>query len=99
MIKAFLDHGADIHGIVAVQEFDSDYVNQTALLQSIATRQLVKVKLLMEARARVDMPAKRGVSRTSLQAAVEHGVIDIIHYILDQGVDLNEPPAIRNGGT
>ncbi|KAF2240406.1 ankyrin [Trematosphaeria pertusa] len=69
------------------------------MLKAIATRQLAKVQLLVDAGARIDLPAKLGIKRTPLQAAAECGAFDILHYLLQKGADPNEPPAMREGGT
>ena len=49
--------------------------------------------------ASIHTPAKLGIRRTPLQSAAEHGTLDIVNYLLEQGADPNEPPALRGGGT
>jgi ankyrin repeat protein len=55
--------------------------------------------MLIEAGANATLPALWGLTRTPLQAAVHFGREDIVNYLMQRGVDPNEPPGPRAGAT
>ncbi|OAL46403.1 ankyrin, partial [Pyrenochaeta sp. DS3sAY3a] len=57
------------------------------------------VKMLHNVGANLSSPARLGRSRTPLQAAAESGSMEIVEYLLKQGVDPNEAPALNRGAT
>jgi ankyrin repeat protein len=55
--------------------------------------------MLVSAGANVSLRASWCITRTPLQAAVEDGRKEIVDFLLEQGVDANETPAVRAGAT
>lgn len=106
MIELFLERRTDLNYIARMTSGYQPHmyalgplVWHTPLLQAITTGQLSIVRMIVEAGAKIDMPAKLGIKWTPLQAAVEHGALDIVYYLLEQGAEPNQAPAIREGRT
>ena len=71
----------------------------TGLLYAISLNSLKVFQKLHQAGANISLPAEWLITRTPLQAAAQEESKDILDYLLSQGVDPNEPPAIRAGAT
>ncbi|KAH7175993.1 ankyrin repeat-containing domain protein [Dactylonectria macrodidyma] len=71
---------------------------ETPILVAIGSRQLTKVRWLVERGVDVTAPP-HGVQRTPLQKAAEMGVYSIVEYLLRLGADVNAPPAGVGGAT
>lgn len=72
---------------------------KTPLLLAIEMRNLEKASLLLQHKADVNRPARRGLKRTPLQAACETGSYKMVELLLLQGARVNDPAASTHGGT
>ncbi|KAG6358439.1 hypothetical protein INS49_014323 [Diaporthe citri] len=81
------------------QYSDQITVRNTALLDSIETKSLPLVELLVSKGADVRKEAKQGLKRTPLQKACEVASHTIVDLLLELNVDINAAPAARGGGT
>jgi ankyrin repeat protein len=93
--------GSDPNGVVVrANEGVGRWVSPTtALLEAISTENRALVELLVKAGAKTDRAAQSGIKRTPLQRACEIGSLEIVDFLLERGVDVNEEPAFRGGGT
>jgi hypothetical protein len=71
----------------------------TAILYAIHLGSLHTARILYAAGANISLPALCGLRRTPLQEAVEAGREDIVQFLIEQGVSVNEAPAVRGGAT
>jgi ankyrin repeat protein len=71
----------------------------TPFFDAISTGDVMVVKLLHEAGAKLNDKAELGALRTPLQLAVERGNLEVINYLLENGADVNAAPCIRGGAT
>jgi ankyrin repeat protein len=107
IFEKLISAGSDPNGVVVTASEQERWVsgeNQTrspttALLEAISTENLALVELLVKAGAKKDRPAQSGIKRTPLQRACEIGSLEIANFLLERGVDVNEEPAFRGGGT
>ena len=94
-LRTILDTNPNANSIVCAGQ----QRQHTALLAAIATKNLLVVKLLVEAGADVQRPATRQTQRTPLQAACEAGDLSVVQYLLELGANVNTPAYHFNGGT
>ncbi|KAI4663375.1 uncharacterized protein J4E78_003787 [Alternaria triticimaculans] len=71
----------------------------TCLTYAIGLGSLKTVQKLHQVGANISLPAEWEIPRTPLQAAAQAGSVNIVKYLLGQGVNPNEAPAKRAGGT
>jgi ankyrin repeat protein len=72
---------------------------ETPLLLAIQTRNEEMVKILVNAGALVNRPARRGIKRTPLQEACKINSFKIAKFLLLNGASVNDPAAERGGHT
>jgi len=97
--QILIDSGADPNAIVAwsgMQESKLDRL--TSLLAAISKGSLSMVELLANAGAELDHGPKLGLLRTPLQSAAELGRFEIVKFLLEQGVPVDNAP-FYSGGT
>ncbi|ORY68318.1 ankyrin repeat-containing domain protein [Pseudomassariella vexata] len=114
LVKKLLDAGGDINGPASLRaryeavrtlpppNFFSIIRNkgtQTAFLESIQTKSLSLVELLIQRGADVQKAARLGLKHTPLQKACEVGSLQIVELLLQHGADVNAPPAFSQGAT
>ncbi|KAH7126587.1 ankyrin repeat-containing domain protein [Dendryphion nanum] len=102
MVRILKDNGCDMNSIVFERASYSVKVRDqswTCLLYAISTRDLWRVRLIIELGANINLPARYDVRRTPLQHAVDIGSEEITLYLLQHGADPNGQPAVRGGGT
>ena len=73
--------------------------SMTCLTYAISLGSLNTVQKLHQAGADIFLPAEWRIRRTPLQAAAQAGSMDIVEYLLGQGVSPNQAPAKIAGGT
>jgi ankyrin repeat protein len=96
IMRVLLEKGADPNDVYKGR---SVYSIKTPLLRAIEQREIPIIQELVRWGANIGLPAKRGLRRTPLQQACELGFEEIVAYLLQQGVDPNEGPAISGGAT
>ena len=96
ILQSLLDANGDPNKIVKIIE--KPY-KETALLAAIATKDVRKVQLLIDAGANVNRPARNALRRTPLQKAAEEGSYQAIQILLDHGALVNALPAENGGAT
>ena len=97
LLGIMLQEGGDPDSIVCTQSYLAPKI--TALLYAIKLGSLETIVTLRKAGANLALPALWGIRRTPLQTSAEEGNEEIVDYLLQQGVDPNEPPAARAGAT
>jgi ankyrin repeat protein len=83
------------HG--AYPDLQGHIFSDTPLQMSASLGNEKLVRMLLDARAKVNAPPKRFKGRTALQAAAETGNLKVAELLLEHGADVNAPPA-HNGG-
>jgi len=79
---------------------EDSYLDKSSILKiAVATGNLRKVQVLVDAGAKVDIPTVGAIRQTPLQAAVEIGAINIVEYLLQKNANPNEPPGYYRGRT
>lgn len=103
LVRKLLRKGARTDLIVGEYEVRSEHgkicVLEPPLILAIKTKNLALVGLLLEYGADIDVPARRGVRRTPLQAACEIGSYRLVEFLLQRGANVNSAAAERHGGT
>ena len=99
ILHMFLNEVANPNIVVQASTSLPYHVRETALLAAIDTKDIQKVRLVIDAGASVNWPATRGVKRTPLQKAAEVGSYEITQLLISQGGLVNNAPAVRGGAT
>ncbi|CEL10996.1 hypothetical protein ASPCAL14103 [Aspergillus calidoustus] len=85
------------HG--AYLDLQGHIFSDTPLQMSASLGNEKLVRMLLDARAKVNAPPKRFKGRTALQAAAETGNLKVAELLLERGADINAPPAHDRGLT
>jgi ankyrin repeat protein len=97
--QILIDSGADPNAIVAWFGMHKSKLDRlTSLLAAISKGSLSMVELLAKAGAELDHGPKLGILRTPLQSAAELGKFEIVKFLLEQGVPVDNAP-FYSGGT
>lgn len=103
MVRKLLSKGAKTDLIVIEYEVSTEHgmicVLEPPLVLAIKMKYLTTVSLLLEHGAGLNMPARRGIKRTPLQAACETGSHKMVEFLLQRGASVNSAAAERHGGT
>lgn len=99
IIELLLCNHGNPHATVATQVPSPHTGRWTAILQAVATGDLLIVEVLRSAGAKINCIPELGITRTPLQLAIDMGHYEIVRYLLEQGADVNAPPCIWGGGT
>ncbi|KAN0106614.1 Ankyrin repeat-containing domain protein [Hyaloscypha variabilis] len=71
----------------------------TALLVAVHTNNPEMLQMLINAGAKVNLAATRGIRRTPLQMAAELGKMEALQVLINNGAEINAKPADEAGGT
>jgi len=96
MLDLLLPLVKDLNAVVYSK---SKHGTRTCLTHAIVLGSLKTVQRLHQAGADISLPAEWGNQRTPLQVAAQTGSMEIVEYLLGQGVNPNEAPAKKAGGT
>ncbi|KAI8625552.1 ankyrin [Xylariaceae sp. FL1651] len=100
-VKLLLDFSCDPNSVVRFGRTSSSLlcINQTALLEAIATGNKKVTKLLLDRGAHVNGKLPYLVRRTPLQKAAEMGDVEMVRLLLEHKANVNAEPSISLGGT
>jgi hypothetical protein len=103
-VEILLDNGCNRQALVCYDGFPKElrrgaYLQRLSpLLAAIDLDDLSIVRLLVENKASVDPGPTQGLFRSPLQRAAEVGSFEIVEYLLDKNVPVDDPP-FHSGGT
>ncbi|PZD25307.1 Ank-2 multi-domain protein, partial [Pyrenophora tritici-repentis] len=104
LVEMLLQHGASPNACISTSGLQSPVQNDswvlgrvTPLLAAIDIKNLTIARLLVEAGAEISYKRSMGIFRTPLQRAAEVGSMEIVQYLISQGVEINATPAHSSG--
>ncbi|KAH8592207.1 ankyrin repeat-containing domain protein [Bisporella sp. PMI_857] len=103
LVQSLLRVGADPNSIVVRAEglsvVRNIFLQMTALMVAIETRNDAMVRLLLRSGADVNRAARQGLKYTPLQYACALGSFRMVKLLIEENAEVNGLPAARGGGT